>query len=120
MVVRLHLERRHPTIADIDHPGVLPRPLHHARPRRRELPQMHARRLVRTVLRPHHGEDAQLRVIRLAPEDLENALILVRSEAVRADDVRSDGGVLHAGEILSVSREPPLTLTLSPEGRGDW
>src|SRR5436190_1347340 len=32
MVVRLHLERRHPAVADVDDAGVLARPLHHARP----------------------------------------------------------------------------------------
>src|SRR5436190_1784974 len=32
MVVRLHLERRHPAVADVDDSCVLARPLHHLRP----------------------------------------------------------------------------------------
>src|SRR5437764_13925231 len=86
MVVRLHLERGHPAVADVDDAGVLAGPLHDARPAGRKLAQVHARRLVRAVLRPHHGEDAELRVIRRAAEDLLDARVFLGGEAVRGDD----------------------------------
>src|ERR1041385_8603458 len=100
MVVRLHLERRHPAVADVDDPRVLARPLPHARPARRELAEVNARRLVRTVLRPHDREDPELEVIRRPPEDLFDAGVLVRREPVLGDDGGGDGWVLlHAPRL---------------------
>ena len=63
MVVRLHLERRDPAVADVDDPGVLAGTLRRRAARRRELAQVDPRRFVGAVLRPHDREDAQLRVI---------------------------------------------------------
>ena len=86
----------HPSPMSIT-PAFSPGPCTTRGPDGRELAQMHARRFVRAVLRPHHREDPELGVIRRAPEDLLDALVLVRGEAVGADDVRRDLRVLHAG-----------------------
>ena len=63
------LKTRPRAVADVDDAGVLARSLDDARPRRRELPQVHARGLVRAVLAPHRREDAELDEVRLAAED---------------------------------------------------
>ena len=66
MVVRFDLEDRGEAVADVDRAGVLARALQHARPCRRQLLQVDARALVAAVLRPHHREDAELGLGRLA------------------------------------------------------
>jgi hypothetical protein len=68
MVVRLDLEGGAPTVAHVHDSGVLAGRDDDALARRRQTLQMHARRLVRAVLRPHHGEDAKLHVRGLAPQ----------------------------------------------------
>ena len=47
------------------------------------------------MLAPHHREDAQLRVVRVAPEDFPDALVFLRRQAVLLDEFRSDSGVGH-------------------------
>ncbi len=101
VVVRLHLECGEPAVADVDHAGVLARPLHDARPGGGELPQVNAARFVRAVLGPHDREDAELEVVRLAPEDLPDPVELVGRKAVRGDEGGGDLRVLH-GAIVSV------------------
>src|ERR1017187_9059851 len=56
---------------------------------------MEARALVRAVLAPHHAEDSQLGVSRLAAEDLDDFLILARRELVLGDQVVCDGDGAH-------------------------
>ena len=82
MVVRLDLEDRGEAVADVDRAGVLARTLQHLRPFGRQRPQVHARALVAAVLGPHHREDAELGQVRLAAEERDDALVLVRLEAV--------------------------------------
>jgi hypothetical protein len=43
------------------------------------------------MLRPHHGEDAEFGPVRLAPEQLLQALIFVRRQTVLGHDLRRDG-----------------------------
>ena len=95
MIVRLHLERRHPPVADVDHAGVLAGTLNDTRPSRRELLKMHAARFVRAVLRPHHRKNPELRVVWRASKDLFDALVFVGCETVRGDDVGSNGRLVH-------------------------
>ena len=57
--------------------------LHHARSAGRKLLEMDAARFVRAVLRPHHREDSQLRVVRRAAEDLFDAAIFLLRQPVR-------------------------------------
>ena len=69
VVVRFDLEGDHPAVADVDDAGVLARALHHQLAARGQLLQVQARALVGAVLAPHHAEDAELGVARLAAED---------------------------------------------------
>ena len=60
VVVALHLEHDGKPVADVDHAGVLARPLDHPRRLGRQAAQMHLGGLVRAVLVPHRREDAEL------------------------------------------------------------
>ena len=71
VVVRFDLERDHVTAADIHDAGVLSGPLHHQLAARRQLLQVQPRAFVRAVLAPHHAENAELGIARLAPQDVE-------------------------------------------------
>src|SRR5207248_6098659 len=44
--------------------------------------QMHARALVTAMLRPHHGEDAELREVRLAAHERDDTVVFVGLQAV--------------------------------------
>ena len=90
VVVRLDLEGGAPAVADVHDAGVLARRDDDALARRRKSLEVYARRLVRAVLRPHHGEDAELDEGRLAPEQLLDALELFRREVVCGDYFRGD------------------------------
>src|SRR5438093_13194007 len=110
MVVRLHLERRHPTVADVDHAGVFSRPLDDPRPAGGKFLQMHAARLVGAVLRPHHRENPQLGVIRRATEDLFDALVFVGSKTMGGNYCRGDRGLGHEGIMTKKVRSSKFEL----------
>ena len=76
MVVRLDLERDRDPVAEVDHAGVLAGPLQHALALRRQPPQQQRRVLVAAVLRPEHGEDGELEVVRRPAEQLLDAVEL--------------------------------------------
>ena len=102
MVVRLDLEDRGEAVADVDGAGVLARPLDDARARRRQRLQMDARALVAAVLGPHHREDAELGQVRLAAEDLDDAVVLVAREPVASRTASSESsGRRHALRLLA-------------------
>jgi hypothetical protein len=62
--------------------------------------------LVATVLRPEQREDRQLEVVRLAPEQLDDAVQLPVREAERAMDGESGGGLSgDLGQVIQCSRE---------------
>ena len=82
VVVRLDLEDGGQAVADVDGAGVLARALHDARAGGRQRLQVDARALVAAVLRPHHREHAELGQVRLAAEQLPDAVVLVRGDAV--------------------------------------
>ena len=92
MVVALHLENHREPVADVDHAGILARPLDHPGRLRRQPAQMHLRGLVRAMLVPHRREDAELGQRRLAPDQVEDALVLVGLEPVFGDELRGDFG----------------------------
>ena len=94
VVVRLDLEGAGPAVANVDDAGVLARPLHHQLAARGQPLQMHARRFIRTMLAPHHAENAQLSKPRLAPQRGLDPFILFRRNAVLGDDLRRNGGSL--------------------------
>src|SRR6185312_1605196 len=76
MVVALDLERDRQPVADVDHAGVLARPLEHPVARRREAAQERPRMLVAAVLAPQQREDRELEVVRLARQEVVDALVL--------------------------------------------
>ena len=90
MVVAFDFEDRRPSVADVDCAGVLARPLHHEFALRWQLPQMTARRFVGAMLRPHHGEHAELGVSRGAADDLFDLAVLIGRESVRAGQLEID------------------------------
>jgi hypothetical protein len=51
---------------------------------------MDLRRLVGAVLVPHRREDAEFRDRRLAADQMQEALVLVRLQAVLGDELRGD------------------------------
>ena len=111
VVVALHLEHDGEPVADVDDAGVLARPLDHPGRLGRQIAQMHLRGLVRAVLVPHRREDAELGEARLAADQLEDALILVRLEAVLGDQRGGDGGFVgnHRRYVTCAGRQfhPP-------------
>ena len=101
VVVALHLEHDGKTVADVDHAGVLARSLDHTSALGRQVAQVHLRGLVRAMLVPHRREDAELGEARLAADQLENALVFLRLEAVFGDQRGSDGRFVgvHCGYV---------------------
>ena len=99
MVVRLDLERDRPSVAHVDDARVLlARPDEHptetrgpADPLGRESLKERPRVLVRAVLRPHHGEDPELREGRIPLQVQAHLLEFLRKQAVLPDELRRDG-----------------------------
>jgi len=83
MVVALDLEGDRLAVADVDHAGVLARPLQDPGALGGKVLQVLARALVGAVLAPHGAEDAELHQIRLAPQPLEDTLPLLVAQALR-------------------------------------
>ena len=90
VVVALHLEDHGLTVADIDHAGILAGALDHPGRLGRQPAQMDAGGFVRAVLVPHRREDAELGEGRHAPDQFEDALILVRLQSVGGDKLGGD------------------------------
>ena len=103
MVVAFHLEHDGKPVADIDHAGVLARSLDDPRRFRRQHAQMDFRGLVRAMLVPHRRENPQLGDGRLAAHEGENALVFLRRQAMRRNEVGGDLRTLG-------SLRPPLGL----------
>jgi hypothetical protein len=103
VVVALHLEDGGLAVADVDHAGILARPLDHLGTAGRQLSQMHFRALVRAMLRPHDREDAELGQVGRAAHRMQHALIFLGRETVFCHDLRSDGGFGHGGVLGSNS-----------------
>ena len=78
VVVALDLEGDRLALAEVDHARVLARPLEDARARRREALQQQRRVLVAAVLRPEEREDGELEVVRVAAQQLLDALAAPR------------------------------------------
>ena len=79
VVVRFDLEGDDVAAADIDDAGVFAGPLHHQLAARGQLLQMQARALVGAVLAPHHAEDAEFGVARLAAQDVDDLVVFGRA-----------------------------------------
>ncbi len=109
VIVRLDLEGTSPAVADIDDPGILSRPLHHAAAASGEPLQMHAGRLIRAVLAPHDAENAEFRQRRFAAQGSFDLFVLFRRDSVLFDNGGSNGGCLgsgHVGRSIFACRSP--------------
>ena len=83
VVVGLGLEGDGDTVAEIDHAGVLARPLKDALAARRQPAQERRGVLVAAVLRPEEREDRQLEVVRRSAEQLPDTVELSVGETER-------------------------------------
>ena len=88
--MRFDLEHRGEPLADVDGTRVLSGSLQDLWPFGRERPQVNPGALVTAVLGPHHGENAELRQVRLTAEERDDALVLVGLEAVTIQNLRID------------------------------
>src|SRR5262249_51490251 len=121
MVVRLNFENRRQAIADVHSPCVFSRSLEDLRALRGESLQVHARTLVAAVLGPHHGEDAELRQVGLAPEELHNSIVLLGFEAVSFDRGGIDAhAVANAFTMDSRITRPSTQPSAGSAARSGW
>ena len=90
VVVALDLEREGQAVADIDHAGVLARPLEHVGGAGRESPQEDARGLVRAVLGPERGEETDLGVRGVALEQADHPVVLFAGEPLGLGQLGGD------------------------------
>jgi hypothetical protein len=84
VVVALDLEGDGLAAAEVDDAGVLARPLENALAPARQAPEQQGRVLVAAVLRPEQREDAELELVRVAAEQLDDALELRVREPERS------------------------------------
>ncbi len=87
VVVGLDLEDGGQAVADVHHPGVLPRALQHLRAGGGQPLQVHLARLVGAVLAPHHAEDAELGEGGLPAENLLDAVVFLGGQPVLGHQV---------------------------------
>jgi hypothetical protein len=90
VVVALHLEDACEPVADVDHAGILARPLDHTCAGGRQAAQVDLGGFVRAVLVPHRRENAELGEARFSTDQLEKAGVLVGLEAVLGNQRRRD------------------------------
>ena len=98
VVVALHLEDAGVPIADVDDTGVFARPLNDPGRLGRQFAQMFARGFVGAMLVPHGRENAELGKGRRPADEGEDALIFVRLQAMRGDEIGGDCGSIFAGK----------------------
>ena len=91
VIVALHLEDGGLTITDVDHARVLAGAADHPGRLGGQLHQVELARLVGAMLGPHDREDAELDVVRLAAERVEDAGVLLFGQPVGGDDIGGDG-----------------------------
>src|SRR5918999_828086 len=96
MVVTFHLERHGEPAADVDDTGIFPGPLKYVATFSGKVFEKIARAFIATMLGPHYRENAQLGIVRFAPESLYDLLVFVRRESVAGNELRR---YLRLGEI---------------------
>ncbi len=116
VVVALHLEHDRKPVADIDDAGVLAGALDHPGRLGRQRAQMDFRGFVRAVLVPHRRENAELGEARLAADQLDDALVFVRLEAVLGDQLGRDGRFVgdHRHDLVVMAGLVPAIHVLCP------
>ncbi len=112
VVVALHLEDDGEAVADVDHAGILARALDDPGRLGRQRLQMDLRGLVRAVLVPHRRDDAELGDRGLAPDQMQEALVLVGLQAVFGDELRRDLDVVgnHGARVPAVPAARPVSM----------
>ena len=98
VVVALHLEDQRVAVADIDDARVLAGAADHLGPGGRQGAEPFLGGLVGAVLVPHRREDAELGERRNPPDQVEDALVFIRLQAVCCDQFLGDLGL--GGEAL--------------------
>ena len=93
VVVALHLEDAGLPIADVDDAGIFARPLDDPRRLGGKFAQVNARGFVGTMLVPHRRENAELGECRRAADERKDALVFVRLQAMRGNELGGDFGV---------------------------
>ena len=116
VVVALDLEDSGLPVANVDHAGVLARPVEHPGRLRRQRGEMPLARLVGAVLGPHHREDPELGIGRRALEQVEDALPLCNGEPVLARELERDVGVAHARQHRRKERSRGAPSVLPSRG----
>jgi hypothetical protein len=84
MVVRFGFEGDCDTVAEVDHAGVLARPLQHTLAVRGQPLEQACRVLVAAMLRPEKREDRELEIVRRSSEQLSDTVELPVREAEAA------------------------------------
>jgi hypothetical protein len=101
MIVRLDLESDRQSIANVNDAGVFFASADEdAGGFGGKSFEKRTRVLIGTMLAPHHREDAQLRVVRLAAQNAFDALILLGGEAVLLDQFGCNGLLRHVSEMI--------------------
>src|SRR5690606_12064937 len=88
-----------------------------ARPVGRQRAQPFLRGLVGAVLVPHGREDAELGEARFAADEVQDALVFVRLQAVCLDEFGRDGDVVGYQAVLPQPVSPPAQRRISAEMR---
>ena len=83
--MRFDFEAGAPAVADVDDSGIFAGRHDHALASGEQTLEMNARRFVRTVLRPHHRKDPEFDQVRLASQQLLQAIEFFRREVVGGD-----------------------------------
>jgi hypothetical protein len=96
VIVAFHLENHGLSVADIDDPRILAGAANDLRPLCRKGAQPFLGRFVGTMLVPHGRKDAKLGKARLPSDDLKDAVIFVRRQAMGGDEVGCNGRFGHA------------------------
>ena len=120
VVVRLDLERDRDAVAEVDHAGVLARPLQHALAARRQPAQQRRRVLVAAVLRPEQREDRELEVVRRPPEQLPDTVELPVGETESAVERLVGDGSQRAMDIRPLGWPPWSSSRSGRSGAAGW
>ena len=105
VVVRLDLEDHREPVTDVERAGVLTGADQDARATGGQRAEEGARMLVGTVLGPHGAEHAELDVVRLAAEAIDDRVVFVLGEAV-ALGRNGEGHAPVAARVAPISADP--------------
>src|SRR4029450_5988039 len=111
MIVAFHLKSHGQSVANVDHPSVLARPLQNMRAFRRQAFQVVPGALGATVLRPHDGEHAEFRMVWLSPEEIDDLSVLFRGQSVTGDNLRGHKRLSELCRFLVTPGDAPFEHT---------